>query len=54
MTGKVSFGSRTIVPREDKLKDANYKPGDIIKYTLSEEELAKYRSLPKPEKKQRV
>jgi hypothetical protein len=50
MNGKVSLGSRTIVPKMDKDRDHYYKPGNVTTYRLSEEELAKYRALPKPTK----
>lgn len=48
-----SAKARTVVPRDNVADPDYYKPGDVVEYRLSEEELAKYRAMPKPQKEKR-
>ena len=47
MQGKVTPGSRTLIPQDDKPIETGYKPSNVTSYFLSKEELAaKIASLP--------
>ncbi|WP_047151024.1 hypothetical protein [Aneurinibacillus tyrosinisolvens] len=39
------FNKHSVVPQEERY-DNSMQPGEVITYTLSEKELAKYRQLP--------
>jgi hypothetical protein len=47
------FNKHSVVPKEEK-DDAAMRPGEVITYQLSDEELAKYRNLPPVEGKRSI